>query len=241
MTQPAEQANSRVIPHHSRITFKVVRGILRFLYWALTDVHYEGLEHFPRQGGALITINHQSMLDTPVFFILPHRDDMTALVTDKYKKNFLVNLFVNWCGGIWIDREKADFTAMRQAIQKMREGYLIGIAPEGTRSKTGGMIPAKMGAALLAERGNVPIIPVGITGTEDAVARIKRFRRPTITIHFGEAFTLPPTARDTREADMQRNTDEIMCRIAALLPESYHGVYKDHPRLKELLQTQSEH
>jgi 1-acyl-sn-glycerol-3-phosphate acyltransferase len=62
-----------------------------------------------------------------------------------------------------------------------------------------------------------------------------RLARPHLYVRFGTPFTLPLLDRKSREASLQCNTDEIMCRIAAMLPEMYRGVYAQHPRLKELL------
>jgi 1-acyl-sn-glycerol-3-phosphate acyltransferase len=83
-------------------------------------------------------------------------------------------------------------------------------------------------------------VPVAITGTEDKAlfGSIKRFRRAHITVTAGPAFTLPPLPRENRDEALKQYTDEIMCRIAALLPEKYRGVYANHQRLKELLEEQ---
>jgi 1-acyl-sn-glycerol-3-phosphate acyltransferase len=64
---------------------------------------------------------------------------------------------------------------------------------------------------------------------------MRHFRRPYLKLQFGKPFCLPPIDRKNREEQLQRNTDEIMCRIAAMLPEKYWGVYQDHPRLAELI------
>jgi 1-acyl-sn-glycerol-3-phosphate acyltransferase len=78
---------------------------------------------------------------------------------------------------------------------------------------------------------------VAISGTEDKVifGNLKRLQRSQIVLKAGPAFTLPPLPRENRDAALKQYTDEIMCRIAALLPEKYWGVYAGHPRLKELL------
>ena len=111
---------------------------------------------------------------------------------------------------------------------------MLGIAPEGTRSTVRALLEGKPGTAYLAEMMRVPVVPVAITGTETAMARILTFRPPKIRVHYGKPFTLPPIDRSDRDASLQRNTDEIMSRIAVLLPERYRGFYKDHPRVKEL-------
>ena len=123
----------------------------------------------------------------------------------------------------------------------LRQGAIVGIAPEGTRSRNAqGLLEGKQGAALLAARAAVPIIPVGIVGSEKVNAEWLHLRRPLITIRVGEPYTLPEMDRKNRQAWLSRCTDEIMCRIAMLLPPEYRGFYANHPRLKELLTEKSE-
>jgi 1-acyl-sn-glycerol-3-phosphate acyltransferase len=100
------------------------------------------------------------------------------------------------------------------------------------------LIAAKTGVAYLADQAGVPIVPVGVSGTYQAMTKILTLRRPKITVRFGEPFSLPPIDRKNREASLQKNTDEIMCRIAALLPDEYRGVYAEKQRTKELLAAQ---
>jgi len=99
------------------------------------------------------------------------------------------------------------------------------------------LIDGKPGVAYLAARSGFPVVPVAITGTEDMViwGNVKRFRKSKVTLTGGIPFTLPPIPRENRDEALQRYTDEIMCQIAAILPERYRGVYAEHPRLRELL------
>jgi 1-acyl-sn-glycerol-3-phosphate acyltransferase len=103
------------------------------------------------------------------------------------------------------------------------------------------LIEAKPGVSYLATKLNRPIVPVAITGTEDKnlFGNLKRLRRSHITLTAGQVFSLPPLPRQNRDEVLKRYTDEIMCHIAALLPEKYRGVYANHPRLKELLESKT--
>ncbi len=119
----------------------------------------------------------------------------------------------------------------------LRAGWMVGIAVEGTRSGTKSLLEGKPGAAYLASRLAAPILPTALTGTERWQTKIRRFERLQLTLRFGKPFALPaPEGRRVQESDLQRYTDEIMCRIAVLLPADYRGVYADHPRLHQLLQ-----
>ncbi|HZU87527.1 MAG TPA: lysophospholipid acyltransferase family protein, partial [Anaerolineaceae bacterium] len=148
---------------------------------------------------------------------------------------FVFRWYVESARGIWIDRERADFVAFRQAIDALKSGAALAIAPEGTRSKKHTMSEGKQGGVFLALRSGVPILPLGIWGTENIFSEMRHFRKAQVTASFGKPYFLPAINRDNRDESMRRATDEMMCRIAALIPESYRGVYADHPRLKELL------
>jgi 1-acyl-sn-glycerol-3-phosphate acyltransferase len=198
-------------------------------------VTFNGLEHLPRDGGLIIATNHMSRMDTLHLFINPERTDITALVADKYKKYPIFNWVLDTGKVIWLDRTQADFTAFRVAADVLKSGLPLGIAPEGTRSTTGQLLEGKPGAVLLAQKAGVPIVPVGIAGTETYFKDLLRLRRPKITVTFGPAFTLPPIDRSNRDEWLHQQADEIMARIAVLLPPKYRGFYKDHPRVAELL------
>jgi 1-acyl-sn-glycerol-3-phosphate acyltransferase len=198
-------------------------------------VEIEGQENIPRSGAAIVAINHLGLFDPPLGYIGINRSDITGWVADKHKINPLYSYFINVAGGIWINRESVDMQALRKALEALKQGRIFGLAPEGTRSPIGALIHAKEGASYLAISSGAPIIPAAITGTETAAREWKHLRRPSLNIRFGKAFQLPAMERGTRQDALARGTDEIMCRIAALLPPQYRGVYADHPRLKELL------
>lgn len=212
-----------------------LRRILVWLLKRLTVTEFTGTENIPLTGGVLIATNHMSRMDIPVLFLTPNRTDMTALVTTKYLKYPFLRWFIVTAQGIWLDRDTADFSAFRTAMTALKQGMAIGISPEGTRSKNAQLLEGKPGTALLALRTGVPILPVALSGTEDAFDKLKHFKKPHITAQFGKLIPAQDLDRDNREEQLQKLTDEIMCQIAAMLPEQYHGFYKDHPRLKEIL------
>lgn len=214
---------------------ETLQAIVHWLFRHFSRLQFIHSEYVPSEGGVIVATNHLSRLDIPVLFLNPARPDITALVTDKYQDYPLFRWFADTAHGIWIDRTKADFTAFREAADVLRKGGCVGISPEGTRSESGALLEGKAGTALLALKADVPIVPVGIAGTELALGPMLTLRKPPITARFGPAFKLPPLERDNRDETLKQYTDEIMCRIAALLPEEYHGFYSDHPRLKELL------
>lgn len=211
------------------------RIFFRFLFRVLARLSIQGAQNIPAQGACLVTINHLGIFDAPLGFILFDRDDATGLVALKHKSNPFLRWFVTQVDGIWIDRDRLDLQAIKTVRTYLKKGWLIGIAPEGTRSPTHAMIEAKPGVAFLADKVDCPIVPVGISGSENSLKRMFTLQRPKITVNVGEPFKLPPIDRKNHEASLKRNTDEIMCQVAALLPPQYRGVYADHPRLIALL------
>jgi 1-acyl-sn-glycerol-3-phosphate acyltransferase len=214
----------------------ILRAIVRLLFRLLAQVEVYGLDNIPESGAGLLCANHLGFVDAPLVFSLLERKDSTALVAHKYRRNLFFRWIVSAVQGIWLNREEADTQALRAARDHLRQGGLLGIAPEGTRSHTGGLITPKTGAAFLAGLTHTPVLPMAIYGTEAVGSAWRRLRRPRIIVQIGKPFTLPLLDRENRDASLQANTDEIMCRIAAMLPEQYRGVYADHPRLKELPQ-----
>jgi len=215
---------------------EIMRRILYLLFRLLTRLQVSGLEHIPPAGACIVAGNHLGILDGPLLFALVPRKDLTALVAKKHQRNPLFHLVVNIAGGIWLDRFILEVKPVQQVQEHLQKGGLLGIAPEGTRSHTHQLMQAKTGVAFLTGKVYVPIIPEATTGTEDAVPQLLRLRRPKITVRFGPSFCLAPIDIQDRSGSRRRNTDEIMCHIAALLPEQYRGVYADHPRLEELLE-----
>ena len=215
---------------------KVINAALSVLLHSAAKINFVGAENVPSQGGVLLATNHMSRFDTLLLALTPTRPDITALVADKYKSNLLFLVILNMAGIIWLDRTKADFGAFRVAVEALKRGYCIGIAPEGTRSTTAELAEGKPGAALLALKAEVPIVPVGLASTDTLVPNLRRLKRSEVTLHYGKPFHLAPLNRSaSRDEQMNAYTEEIMCQIAALLPERHRGFYANHPRVKELL------
>ncbi len=214
--------------------------LLRKLVKGLIDFKVVHPNYIPAEGSLLLTTNHLSRLDTPFLLSITERTDLVAIVAKKYQQKPIFHWILDKIGTIvWMDRENTDFSAVREALAYLRKGMIVGIAPEGTRSRDSkGLLEGKQGAALLAARAEVPIIPVGIVGSENVSRELLRLRRPPVTITVGEPYTLPAFDRENRQAWLSKYTDEIMCRIAALLPPNYRGFYADYPRVQELLAEQ---
>ena len=216
--------------------YKTLRSIVRFFMNIIADVEIHGAEKLP-QGNVIIAANHLGRLDTATLLYILDREDLIMPVAEKYKNHPLYGAIGRAANAIWLNRFEADYSALREILARMEKGGMLVIAPEGTRSKTEALQEAKLGVAFLASKSGYPVVPVALTGTEDRgiVKNLIRFRRSKIRAVAGEPFHIEIPKGRGREQAMRDATEEIMCRIAAALPEKYRGVYSDHPRLKELL------
>lgn len=213
---------------------------LGFLFRKLTRVEVEGWDRVPREGGAILAVNHLSRLDPPLIFVLCKRHDLTVLVAEKYHHWPIIRQMLEAVDGIWINRSAPDAQALRRALRYLRQGGMLGIAPEGTRSKTGGLQRGKPGVVYLAALSGVPIVPIAIYGTERWWKAWLCLRRPVLHVRVGEPFVVGQMPAENRDAWLQEKADEVMLRIAALLPPAYRGVYAQHPRLREFLRPEEE-
>ncbi len=213
-----------------------LRWLIHVIINLIAHVEIQGLENLPEKGGFAIATNHLGRLDVALLFYVME-GDFILTIAEKYEHHWLFGPLGNAVNGIWLDRFNADVGALRKVLARMKAGGILVIAPEGTRSKTEAMAEGKPGVAYLTLKAGVPIVPAGLTGTEDrlVVERLKHFKKSEIKIVIGTPFNLPPIQRKDRDATLKQYTDEIMCRIGVLLPEKYRGVYAEHPRLKELL------
>lgn len=216
--------------------YKTLRSIVRFLMKLIADIEINGLEKLP-EGNVIVAANHLGRLDTAALLCVLDREDIIMPVAEKYKNHPLYGAIGRAANAIWLNRFDADYSAFRQILDRMKQGGILVIAPEGTRSKTEALQEGKMGVAFLASKSGYPVLPVAVTGTEDRliVENLKHFRRSKITATAADLFHIDIPKGKGREEAMRQATDEIMCQIAVLLPEDYRGVYADHPRLKELL------
>ncbi len=217
-----------------------LHALVCFLIDRVARVEIRGLENVPQDSSFVIASNHLGFIDTFMVFYAVKRRDLFVMIGEKWGKNRFFHWIGKYFNFIFIDRFNPDLKALRDVIGRMKAGQVLVIAPEGTRSRTGALIEGKPGVSYLAAKLGYPIVPAAITGTPDRVIldHLKRLKRAPVTLTGGPTFRLPPLPVKDREKALVEYTDEIMCRIAALLPEERRGFYAGHPRLKELLGAQ---
>ena len=208
-----------------RVYRRVFVWFLRILVWVCTSTKVHGIENIPKQGPALFVANHFGDADLVIGLVVASVSVDTFIKAEIYNIPILGKLLDAY-GVIWIHRGQPDRRALRAAFQGFEEGRVITITPEGRESLTGGLEEGTGGAAYLAYKAKVPILPTSFVGTENAriFGSLKRFRRSKVTVRIGELFWLDEYPN--RKQAINQGTQQIMRTLAALLPPEYRGVYQ---------------
>lgn len=214
-----------------------LRWLIHSVLKLITRIEISGYENLPEKGGFVIAVNHLGFLDVPMAFYALDNWNLFIPVAEKWGEISILKWLGRHLNLIFIDRYNLDLKSMRDMMKRMSDGQTLVIAPEGTRARDEKMAQGKPGVAYLASKMNWQIVPVAISGTEDRLllGNLKRLRRTPVKLTAGKPFLLPPFPAENREEVLQEYTDEIMCRIAVMLPEKNRGHYAEHPRLKQLL------
>jgi 1-acyl-sn-glycerol-3-phosphate acyltransferase len=206
--------------------YALVRGFARFAFWLLTRTTIRGLENLPPRGPYIVVTNHLSAIDPPLILAsIP--TCITVFAADTHRHELFVGELMNALGAIWVRRGEVDRESLRSALDVLTAGGVIGMAPEGTRSRTGGLLEGKIGAAYLANRADVPLVPVALAGTDVGLPSVFRLTRPRLTLTLGKPFRLPNADPRADRQQLQSHTELIMRTLAAMLPEKLRGVYRD--------------
>ncbi|MFQ5856900.1 MAG: lysophospholipid acyltransferase family protein [Anaerolineae bacterium] len=210
-----------------RLAFRYFAHVtLRVVLPVLTKLEIRGRENIPPYGPLIVAFNHLSHADAFLMIAtMPYSFEAIAL-TDLLSVPGTGQVLRAY-GVIPVHRDQVDREVIRHALQVLQEGGVLALAPEARRSVTGALERARPGAAYLALQSGAPVMPVAITGTDRILTDLKHLCRPRLTVTFGIPFTLSHLGGDGRSRREQRieAIDEIMIRIARMLPTEYRGEY----------------
>ena len=206
--------------------FHISRFLVRILFLLLSRWRVRGRENVPSEGPVLIASNHLHLVDVPLLAVSFGRAVLFMAKRELFHSRVEDYIFRS-LGSFPVHRGQIDRKALRQAQQVFTDGLALVMFPEGTRSKNSRLKSAFSGSALVALRNDVPILPVGITGTEKIKGVAWLLRRPRLTVNIGCPFHLPPVNSRLTKTELAKLTDDIMKRIAELLPLEYRGIYAD--------------
>lgn len=213
-------------------SIRIVNWVLRRVFQAVCRIDVQELNKVPQAGPLILVGNHVNFLEAPVLF--PHLDPrpLTGIAKSESWENPLFNFLFNQWGIIPIDRGEVNQETFRLSLEALNQGKLLAISPEGTRSKDGQLLQGKPGIVVLAMRSKAPLLPIAFYGHENFWANFKRLRRTDFHVVVGKPFCLDTggaaLSRDVRQAV----TDEIMYKVAELLPERYRGYYQDVEKIQ---------
>ncbi|MDQ6695362.1 MAG: 1-acyl-sn-glycerol-3-phosphate acyltransferase [Chloroflexota bacterium] len=196
--------------------YRVIRLFFTLVLHTIWPLKVKGARYVPRQGAAIVVANHLSYIDPFVIGYSANR-----LVSYMGKKELFGMPFVGFLlrrvGGFPVDRSRPDAASMKVAMTVLKDGELLGLFPEGTRGETGEMQELRSGAARLAARMRVPILPAAVSGTERALPKGKLPRPARVRVAFGPPFELTELYnRNDKGEAMERAVEQIRERIEAL-------------------------
>jgi len=217
--------------------YKIIAFIVKISTEILCRIDAPDIHKIPARGPLIVISNHTGQLEVAVFFGQLQPRPLTGWA----KMESWDNAFLNWLFNLWglipVRRGEGDTSALRKALKALEDGFIFGIAPEGTRNKTGKLKRAHPGAVMLAIHSGATILPVVHWGGENFLKNLARFKRTNFHIRVGEPFRLKiGDVRVTREI-RQQIADEMMIRLAELLPSEYQGAYEKVVNNEKILTT----
>ena len=205
----------------------VVNWVVRTFFGIICRLDTAELKKVPAKGPLILVGNHVNFLEVPVLRSTLHPRDLIGLTkVESYDNPLLKFLFDTW-GAFLLNEEPSTGAHCKPAAMHLAAKMLV-VAPEGTRSGDGKLLPGKTGVVPLAVRSGVPILPVSCWGAEHLRDNIKHFRRTPFHVRVGGLFIIDTHGEGMSKEVRQRITDEIMFKLAEMLPDQYHGAYP-HP------------
>ena len=207
----------------------LVGGFLRTLTACMFRVDASQLVKVPAHGPLIIIANHVHIPEIPTLYtrLLPRKVRGMVMAEHVENKHKIVGRILNLFGSIPVQRGEENLSALRKGLQTLKEGNILLIDPEGTRSHNGCLQKGQAGAILLALRSGAPLLPIVHFGSEGYQSNLRRLRRTDLTFAVGTPFRLIKPNGPLTASIRQQITDEVMYQMARLLPERYRGFYVD--------------
>ena len=181
----------------------------------------------PLHGPLILATNHIGSLEVPLLFVhLQPRKLIGLAKIETWDSKFMGWLFDLW-DAIPIRRGEVDLDAIRACLEVLKQGDILAVAPEGTRSYDGHLLRGQPGIAMIALRAGAPILPLAHWGGEDFGANLKSLKRTDFHVRVGRPFYLDAKEEKVTGEMRQAMADEIMVQISALMPVEYRGEYGD--------------
>jgi 1-acyl-sn-glycerol-3-phosphate acyltransferase len=207
------------------LLYYIVHSVLRVLFLLLTSRRVEGRQNIPPRGAVIFVSNHIELVDSPLLWTGLGRR-VYFMAKNELFNSKIIAFFMTRFGVFPVRKGRADRNALSKAQQVLADGQALLIYPEGMRSHSRKIKLAFHGAASISSRSGVPIVPIGVSGTEQIRGIGWILRRPQINIKVGPAFSLPPISGRRTKARLSKQTDVIMEHVTGVLPARYRGYYR---------------
>jgi 1-acyl-sn-glycerol-3-phosphate acyltransferase len=195
---------------------RVIRAFFWIVFHTIWPLKIRGLKNVPKTGSAIIVCNHLSMVDPFVVGYAAHRP-VSFMAKEELFSVPVVGFLIRKVGAFPVVRSRRDPASMRVALSVLKEGDLLGMFPEGTRSTTGEMLEMRTGALRIASRTRTPIIPASVINTDHALPPGHFIRLARIGVRFGAPLELTALyERPKDEAAMQDALALIKEKIESL-------------------------
>ncbi|HHU87831.1 MAG: lysophospholipid acyltransferase family protein [Candidatus Pacearchaeota archaeon] len=211
-----------------KISERIVNSLLRGLFRILFKVDTSPLKEVMQEGPAIIISNHISIFEGPLLYVFMQPRPLIALAKKELWDKAVTRYLMNIWGSIGVDRENMSRQTLEECFNALDAKNILAIAPEGTRSSNGKLQQGKPGVAYIAHKKGVPLIPIATIGFENFSKNIKRLRRTPITIAVGPPFEIIQKGGRLDAQTREELIDEIMVRLALLMPQELRGYYRDH-------------
>ncbi|MCP3904034.1 MAG: 1-acyl-sn-glycerol-3-phosphate acyltransferase [Planctomycetes bacterium] len=177
--------------------WRLLRFVTRPLATLLFDLKVDGSHHVPDRPGVLIVANHQSVLDSILLTLRVERPLSYLAKSELFENRFVGWLLRTVFNAFPVRLGRGDVGAIKETIQRLRDGHLMSLYPEGARTRDGRIGPLQKGVALIVQRAEVAVVPAVIAGAFEAWPIDRRFpRRHPIDIRFGPPLDLAGLDRE---------------------------------------------
>src|SRR3954447_12998561 len=195
------------------VLWKLAQTLCRIVTTVTFDLKVYGVHNVPLTGGALIVTNHESHLD-PVLIGVQLRRPISYLAKSELFKNPFFGWLIRNLYAFPVRQGAGDVGAMKETIHRLKEGHLLNIFPEGSRSPDGDFLPVEAGVALVVRRAGVPVGPCVIEGSYEAMRRgsAPPHRKP-IRVMYGEPIDMSGWKSDQIVAAIEQKWREMMAEI----------------------------
>lgn len=217
-------SSSKPLTPSQKFVLTFFRPLLRICFsWKI-----EGRENVPPTGPLILVANHVHVMD-PILIAFSFSRWITFVAKEELFHSLFLRLWLRWAGSLSLQRNgkvREKQRILEGAKKALEEGSILGMFPEGGRSQDGKLRKGKPGSAVIASKTDVPLLPVGVIGTDKIHGISWLWKRPPIVVKIGKPFKLPSTSARISKSQMQSLTTQLMREIAGLLPPEYQGAYE---------------